>query len=183
MFFIGFGRRFLLEVFREPLPRKMNWELLPMTHFFLLPRIWFALFFFQMNILVYFVTAGILTKFVMHITPTAKTKCRSFSINVFRCFLGRFFSRFQKIYEKSVKFSLRFIYLERFLLQCWLFVVYIFSGRQNISVNQHLLLYLLRGSILMSLSGFTTISELKGFYGAVCNFTASLLIRYIWKTS
>ena len=136
-----------------------------------------------MNILVYFVTAGILTKFVMHITPTAKTKCRSFSINVFRCFLGRFFSRFQKIYEKSVKFSLRFIYLERFLLQCWLFVVYIFSGRQNISVNQHYLLYLFCSSILMRLSGFTPISELKGLHGTLCNFRASLLRRYPWKTS
>ena len=89
--------------------------------------------------------------------------------------MGILFSRFPR--NLSVKFSFRFIYLECYLLRCWLFMVYVFSGRENNIINQHYLPYLLFISMLMPWSGFTSISELKSYCGTHCNFKASLLIR------
>ena len=88
----------------------------------------------------------------------------------FTACLGVSFQGFKKFEDYSVKFSFRSIYLEYYLLQCWLSMVYVFSDRENIFINRHYLLYLSCISILMLSSGFTPISELKGLRGTFWNF-------------
>ena len=97
----------------------------------------------------------------------------------FTACLGVCFQGFKKFEEQSVKFSFRFIYLECYILRCWLFTVYFLSGRENNFINQHYLLYLSCIFILMSWSGFTPISELKGWCDSLCNFKGATKLFFM----
>ena len=129
-----------------------------------------------------FVTAGCLTKLLMQTSSTVNTKSCTYSNNEFHCFLGRLFSRFQEIWRVKSQISFKFTYMAYYILWCWLFTAYVFSGRENIFINQHYMPYLSCIYILMLWSRFTLISELKDWCGTFCNFQASLSIRFIWKT-
>ena len=129
-----------------------------------------------------FVTAGCLTKLLMQTSSTANTKSCTYSNNEFHCFLGCLFSRFQEIWRVKSQINFRFIYMECYLLWCWLFMAYVFSSRENIFIDQHYMPYLSCIYILMLWSRFTPISGLKDWCGTLCNFQAYLSISFVWKT-
>ena len=101
--------------------------------------------------------AGDLTNLLMQTSSTVKTKSCRFSNNEFHYSRGRLFKVSRNLKSKASNlvldlFTWMFIYshlfIQNYLLTC-LFMVYAFSGRENVFMNQQYLPYLSCISVLM----------------------------------